>query len=47
MQKVDLSKLEMAALWRYWRHFNLVGLILPTFRPVFFGYSLCKDAYAV
>ncbi|CAN4093804.1 unnamed protein product [Withania somnifera] len=20
---VDLSKLEMAALWRYWRHFNL------------------------
>lgn len=21
--KVDLSKLEMAALWRYWRHFNL------------------------
>ncbi|XP_057975403.1 uncharacterized protein LOC131162823 [Malania oleifera] len=22
--KVDLSKLEMAALWRYWRHFNLV-----------------------
>lgn len=24
LQKVDLSKLEMAALWRYWRHFNLV-----------------------
>ncbi|GMP45081.1 hypothetical protein CsSME_00013736 [Camellia sinensis var. sinensis] len=22
--KVDLSKLEMAALWRYWRHFKLV-----------------------
>ncbi|XP_010543086.1 PREDICTED: uncharacterized protein LOC104816111 [Tarenaya hassleriana] len=22
--KVDLGKLEMAALWRYWRHFNLV-----------------------
>lgn len=22
--KIDLSKLEMAALWRYWRHFNLV-----------------------
>ncbi|CAN0922098.1 hypothetical protein LINGRAHAP2_LOCUS32920 [Linum grandiflorum] len=22
--KVDLSKLEMAALWRYWRHFNLM-----------------------
>ncbi|KAK4348753.1 hypothetical protein RND71_031508 [Anisodus tanguticus] len=21
--KVDLSKLEIAALWRYWRHFNL------------------------
>ncbi|KAM7277706.1 hypothetical protein ACFE04_004840 [Oxalis oulophora] len=21
--KVDLSKLEMAALWRYWQHFNL------------------------
>ncbi|BAF26340.1 Os10g0358600, partial [Oryza sativa Japonica Group] len=21
--KVDLSKLEMTALWRYWRHFNL------------------------
>ncbi|XP_031112017.1 uncharacterized protein LOC116015988 [Ipomoea triloba] len=25
--KVDLSKLEMAALWRYLRHFNLVGSI--------------------
>ncbi|KAE8674824.1 hypothetical protein F3Y22_tig00111715pilonHSYRG00126 [Hibiscus syriacus] len=25
--KVDLSKLEMAALWRYWRHFNLVDSI--------------------
>ncbi|KDP38465.1 hypothetical protein JCGZ_04390 [Jatropha curcas] len=25
--KVDLSKLEMAALWRYWRHFNLVDAI--------------------
>ncbi|GKV29858.1 hypothetical protein SLEP1_g38745 [Rubroshorea leprosula] len=24
---VDLSKLEMAALWRYWRHFNLVDAI--------------------
>ncbi|KAG6585621.1 hypothetical protein SDJN02_17215 [Cucurbita argyrosperma subsp. argyrosperma] len=22
--RVDLSKLEMTALWRYWRHFNLV-----------------------
>ncbi|CAL9051021.1 unnamed protein product [Musa banksii] len=22
--KVDLSKLETTALWRYWRHFNLV-----------------------
>ncbi|CAN1126842.1 hypothetical protein LINPERHAP2_LOCUS3669 [Linum perenne] len=22
--KVDLSKLEMEALWRYWRHFNLM-----------------------
>lgn len=25
--KVDLSKLEVAALWRYWRHFNLVDAI--------------------
>ncbi|KAF2299899.1 hypothetical protein GH714_040726 [Hevea brasiliensis] len=25
--RVDLSKLEMAALWRYWRHFNLVDAI--------------------
>ncbi|CAI8599970.1 unnamed protein product [Vicia faba] len=25
--KVDLSKLEMAALWRYWRHFNLVDVV--------------------
>ncbi|XP_022997311.1 uncharacterized protein LOC111492260 isoform X1 [Cucurbita maxima] len=25
--KVDLSKLEMAALWRYWQHFNLVDAI--------------------
>ncbi|KAG8494204.1 hypothetical protein CXB51_011506 [Gossypium anomalum] len=25
--KVDLSKLEIAALWRYWRHFNLVDTI--------------------
>ncbi|KAE8713414.1 hypothetical protein F3Y22_tig00110210pilonHSYRG00083 [Hibiscus syriacus] len=25
--KVDLSKLETAALWRYWRHFNLVEAI--------------------
>ncbi|CAI0425480.1 unnamed protein product [Linum tenue] len=24
LQKVDLSKLEMAALWKYWRHFNLM-----------------------
>ncbi|KAL5144526.1 hypothetical protein HKD37_06G014805 [Glycine soja] len=24
---VDLSKLEMAALWRYWRHFNLVDAV--------------------
>lgn len=24
MPKVNLSKLETAALWRYWRHFNLV-----------------------
>ncbi|KAL3639234.1 hypothetical protein CASFOL_017141 [Castilleja foliolosa] len=25
--KIDLSKLEMAALWRYLRHFNLVDVI--------------------
>ncbi|KAE8656569.1 hypothetical protein F3Y22_tig00116999pilonHSYRG00007 [Hibiscus syriacus] len=25
--KIDLSKLEMAALWRYWRYFNLVDAI--------------------
>ncbi|CAJ1973329.1 unnamed protein product [Sphenostylis stenocarpa] len=25
--KVDLSKLEMTALWRYWRHFNLVDAV--------------------
>ncbi|XP_022768886.1 uncharacterized protein LOC111312675 [Durio zibethinus] len=25
--KIDLSKLEMAALWRYWRHFNHVDAI--------------------
>ncbi|OWM74496.1 uncharacterized protein LOC116212712 [Punica granatum] len=25
--KVDLSKLEVSALWRYWRHFNLVDVI--------------------
>ncbi|CAM8935939.1 unnamed protein product [Rhodiola kirilowii] len=25
--KVDLSKLEIDALWRYWRHFNLVKAI--------------------
>ncbi|KAL1309488.1 hypothetical protein HN51_052171 [Arachis hypogaea] len=25
--KVYLSKLEMAALWRYWRHFNLVDAV--------------------
>ncbi|OVA18648.1 Histone deacetylase complex subunit SAP30/SAP30-like [Macleaya cordata] len=25
--KVDLSKLEMTALWRYWRHFNLMDVI--------------------
>ncbi|KAK4768704.1 hypothetical protein SAY87_003845 [Trapa incisa] len=24
--KIDFSKLEMAALWRYWRYFNLVSL---------------------
>ncbi|KAL4180481.1 hypothetical protein AMTRI_Chr13g125490 [Amborella trichopoda] len=24
--KVDLSKLETTALWRYWRHFNLVDI---------------------
>ncbi|XP_057505390.1 uncharacterized protein LOC130788650 [Actinidia eriantha] len=24
---IDLSKLEMGALWRYWRHFNLVDAI--------------------
>lgn len=24
-QKVDLSKLEMPALMKYWRHFNLVS----------------------
>ncbi|XP_050214379.1 uncharacterized protein LOC126665589 [Mercurialis annua] len=27
--KIDLSRLEMAALWRYWKHFNLVDNI-PT-----------------
>lgn len=26
-KKIDLSKLEMTALWRYWRHFNLVDAI--------------------
>lgn len=31
VQKVDLSKLEMAALRRYWRHFNLVSLCTMTF----------------
>ncbi|KAJ7958065.1 Histone deacetylase complex subunit SAP30/SAP30-like protein [Quillaja saponaria] len=25
--KIDLSKLEMAALWRYWRHFNLMDTV--------------------
>lgn len=25
VQKVDLSKLETNALWRYWHHFNLVS----------------------
>lgn len=25
LQKIDLSKLEVTALWRYWRHFNLVS----------------------
>lgn len=25
--RVDLSKLEITALWRYWHHFNLVGVI--------------------
>ncbi|KAL5704871.1 hypothetical protein ACHQM5_023236 [Ranunculus cassubicifolius] len=24
--KVDLSKLELKALWRYWRHFNLMDV---------------------
>eukprot|EP01018_Ginkgo_biloba_P031902 Gb_25353 [translate_table: standard] len=27
MLKVDLSKLETNALWRYWRHFNLVDAV--------------------
>ncbi|XP_059290685.1 uncharacterized protein LOC132044215 isoform X2 [Lycium ferocissimum] len=27
VQNVDLSKLEMAALWRYWQHFNLMDAI--------------------
>ncbi|CAN1323600.1 hypothetical protein LINPERPRIM_LOCUS32782 [Linum perenne] len=31
--KVDLSKLEMAALLRYWRHFNLVKWMLFLIRP--------------
>ncbi|XP_027355500.1 uncharacterized protein LOC113865262 isoform X3 [Abrus precatorius] len=26
-RKIDLSKLEVAALWRYWRHFNLVDAV--------------------
>lgn len=26
-KKIDLSKLEMTALWRYWRHFKLVDAI--------------------
>ncbi|XP_017246908.1 uncharacterized protein LOC108218471 isoform X1 [Daucus carota subsp. sativus] len=26
-EKIDLSKLEVTALWRYWRHFNLVDAI--------------------
>lgn len=26
LKKVNLSKLGTAALWRYWRHFNLVGM---------------------
>ncbi|GLJ55599.1 hypothetical protein SUGI_1194150 [Cryptomeria japonica] len=26
MLKVDLSKLETSALWRYWKHFNLVDV---------------------
>lgn len=25
--KVDLGKLEITALWRYWRHFNLVDVV--------------------
>ncbi|XP_077235633.1 uncharacterized protein LOC143877471 [Tasmannia lanceolata] len=25
-QRVNLAKLETAALWRYWRHFNLVSI---------------------
>ncbi|KAL5704865.1 hypothetical protein ACHQM5_023233 [Ranunculus cassubicifolius] len=25
--KVDLSKLELKALWRYWRHFNLMDVV--------------------
>jgi 5-methylcytosine-specific restriction endonuclease McrA len=24
LQRIDLSKLGNAALWRYWKHFNLV-----------------------
>ncbi|KAG0494803.1 hypothetical protein HPP92_005797 [Vanilla planifolia] len=27
IQRVDLSKLETKALWRYWHHFNLVSVI--------------------
>ncbi|MCL7026426.1 hypothetical protein MKW94_016784, partial [Papaver nudicaule] len=34
--KVDLSKLEMKALWRYWRHFNLMDVISnPTKEELF------------
>jgi hypothetical protein len=45
LQKVDLSKLEMAALWRYWGHFNLVSFsnrrkllvdLLPLLKIFFF-----------
>ena len=38
---MDLSKLEMAALWRYWRHFNLVNSFELTVRLL----SPIKDSF--
>jgi hypothetical protein len=36
LQKVDLSKLELTALWRYWRHFNLVSTaLIPRLRACY------------